>query len=110
MTAARLKVMVRRATPALALLTAAALTGIASGDVALLLGLAPALVLLLPLTAGLFPGEGAIGAAVRWLDSIHRHGPARSSSATLDFIPIAIPSCVAGLGFGTRGPPAAAAI
>jgi hypothetical protein len=102
--------MIRRATPAFALLVAAVLAAIASGDAALLLGLAPALVLLIPLTAGLFPGEGAIGAAARWLDSIRRHGPARSISTTLDFIPMTIPSGVAGLGFGTRGPPAAATI
>jgi hypothetical protein len=100
--------MIDRSKPAAVVLVAVALVGTASGDLGLLLGLTPALALLIPLIAGLFPGEGAIAAAVRWLDSVRYRGHARPRPASLDFITAMSPSGLAGLGFGTRGPPASA--
>ena len=98
--------MLRRSIPAVSFLIAISVTGMASGDLELLLGLIPALAVLMPLVAGMFPGQRAIEATGRWLESIRRRRPAPESATTVGLIRITIPSGLAGPGSSKRGPPA----
>lgn len=96
----------RRSIPAIAVLAAIALVGLPSEDPGLLLGLLPAIAVLVPLVVGLFPGERAIGVAGRWLEGIGRGRSSSVPPVSLDFVPASVSSRLTGLGFGTRGPPA----
>lgn len=97
--------MIRRTTPAVILLILVSLVGVASGGTGLLLGLAPAFAVLIPLVAGMFPGERAIAAAGRWLGSVRERGRGIAPTVPLDFMVVTVRAGIAGLGFGTRGPP-----
>ena len=86
------------------------LAAVASGDAALILGLAPAIALLVPLLVGFFPGEGAIEAAGRWLGEIGCPKVPGNHTSPLFCAPAFDRSRLDRAGPRTRGPPVAGTI
>ena len=96
---------ISRSSAVLLAVTAAAAVAIASGDTGFLAVASPLLVALVPLLAGLFPGERAIERAASWLDGFR---PRATGSPADFFLP---PDVLRPLGLiatgtnGARAPP-----
>lgn len=87
---------------------AAVAVAIASGDPGFLAIASPLIVALIPLVAGLFPGERAIDRAGRWIAAFRPR--ASRTPALLKLLPLALrPAAHLAVGAnGARGPPLAA--